>query len=140
MIMILLTGCPLVLGSSFRQISYYPDQASKLYSERYVTFLWKLYCPYICLALGHTVSSELKPDMIGILVTVWRLGCDVNILHSSTFGCAPVKEFGASTVAGHHCATLKAGPEGTRGQKSQPGAWLGLCALLSPSCYSKTSR
>lgn len=39
MIMILLTGCPLVLGSSLRQISYYPDQAFKLYSERYVTFL-----------------------------------------------------------------------------------------------------
>lgn len=51
-----------------------------------------------------------------------------------------MKEFGASTVAWHHCATLKAGPEGTKGQKSQPSAWFGLCALLSPSCYSKTSR
>lgn len=127
----LLTGCPLALCSSLRQNSYYPDQAPKS-SERYVTFLWKLYYPSICLALGHTRSSELQLNLIGLLITM--TGCDVNILYSSTARSAPEGVRGWQ----HGWAPLprsKAGPEGTRGQEWQPAAWF-VSAPFPPRCFA----
>lgn len=95
--------------------------------------MWPFFKSYAILtsASGHTISSQLKLDLIGILVTVWQLGCDINIFHS-TFGCAPVKECGARAASQHHSTTLRLDPK-TQGIGSHyrvPGL---VSALLSPT-------
>lgn len=110
--------------------------------------MWPFFKSYAILtsALGPTISSELKLDLTSTLITLWQPGCDINILHS-TFGCAPVKERGASTASEHHWTTLRLSPK-VQGIKSHNWVPRLVSALLSspslhtpcPSHYWKTFR
>lgn len=128
----LCSGRPLALGLSLRKLLTNLTELPKVLTD--MRSFFESY-PILTSALGHTINSELKLDLIGTLV----INCGINILHSSTFGYAPMKELRADTAARHHCTALRLGLN-TGIRNHSPARYPSLPSPNTPPWSSLTLR